>query len=180
MNFDEEIYPDDVASIESGLKEFQSQKITFHSVNRVKGILKRVWDYGLDDIWVRIELEPPTGPVKYSIKYKLREAPTLDSSQHVVKQRTKQETGSWFLGMSKEFLNAIEKLDRNIQGRILQAIGYIVGDPLTLKGDTVKPLKGPEGLWRYRIGDYRLVYHPDINNRRVVLIAFAARGSAYN
>lgn len=171
MHFDEEISPDDAVLIESGLKEFQSQKIIFHSVNTVIGILKRVWDYGLGDIIVLLQKEPPIGHVKYSI----RELP-----RRLHKERTEPETRSWFLGMSTDFLKAIEKLDRNIQGRILQAIGYIVGDPLTAKGDTVKPLKGPEGLWRYRIGDYRLVYFPDINKSHVVLIAFTARGSAYN
>ena len=63
----------------------------------------------------------------------------------------------------------------------LVAIGEIQSAPRTPRGDTVKPLTGElRGLWRYRIGDYRLVYRPSWNGRTVMLIAFAGRGSVYS
>ena len=82
--------------------------------------------------------------------------------------------------MSDEFLNAVQGIDRKLQGRVLEAMGYISTKPTEPKGDTVKPLTGEmKGLWRYRIGDYRLVYWPDTQNRRVVLVDFTSRASAY-
>lgn len=49
--------------------------------------------------------------------------------------------------------------------------------PTTLRGDTVKPLQGEDGL--YRIGDYRLVHRARPSARVVEVITFAARGSVY-
>lgn len=86
----------------------------------------------------------------------------------------------WYLGMTDEFLKAIQDIDRKLQGRILKAIGLIVRNPTAPKGNTVQPLTGDlKGLWRYRIGKYRLVYLPDTGSRRVVLISFTSRGDAY-
>ena len=71
-------------------------------------------------------------------------------------------------------------VDRKIQGRILAAISDLSEAPLTPHGDTVKPLGGEmKGLWRYRVGDYRLVYQPREPLHIVVLLLFAARGDAY-
>jgi mRNA-degrading endonuclease RelE of RelBE toxin-antitoxin system len=86
----------------------------------------------------------------------------------------------WFLGMTDEFRKAISAVDRKLQGRILQAISYIAATPVAAKGDTVKPLSGDlKKLWRYRIGDYRLVYRPDEARRQVMLVAFTSRPGAY-
>ena len=82
--------------------------------------------------------------------------------------------------MSPEFLKATQNIDRKLQGRIFEAIAYISKEPTTPQGNTVKPLTlGLKGLWRYRIGDFRLVYHPNRENGHITLIAFAARGRVY-
>ena len=88
--------------------------------------------------------------------------------------------GLWFIAMSQEFIKATRNIDRKIQGKILEAINSLCEDPLTQRGDTVKPLSnGLKGLWRYRIGDFRLVYKPDLSSHSVLLHAFAARGQVY-
>ena len=74
----------------------------------------------------------------------------------------------------KKHLTGINK------GRILSAIGTIYKDPITPKGETIKPLRADlKGFWRYRIGDHRLVYTIDIENKQIILIAFASRGDIY-
>ena len=40
-------------------------------------------------------------------------------------------------------------------------------NPITPRGNTIKALKGWENLWRYRLGDYRLIYSAD-RERQVV------------
>ena len=61
--------------------------------------------------------------------------------------------------MSPAFRKQIEPVDKKLQGRILLAITELTAQPNVLRGDTVKPLQGDlNGYWRYRIGDYRLVY----------------------
>jgi len=86
----------------------------------------------------------------------------------------------WYIGMSAEFLRGTQNIDRKLQGRIFEAIAHISKEPTTLKGDTVKPLaSGLKGLWRYRIGDFRLVYQPDGANKRITLLSFDSRGAVY-
>ena len=91
------------------------------------------------------------------------------------------EGKGWLVSFTSEFQKNLSQYnDKKLQGRILEAIAEIVVSPLTKRGDTVKPLKGPlEGSWRYRIGDYRLIYDPDERGKKVSLIAFRPRGNAY-
>jgi len=87
----------------------------------------------------------------------------------------------WYIGFSNEFVKSIANIDRKMQGRILEAISKIAAAPIDVHGDTIKPLTGNQkGLWRYRLGDARLLYYPDVELRNVVLISFASRGDIYN
>jgi mRNA-degrading endonuclease RelE of RelBE toxin-antitoxin system len=87
----------------------------------------------------------------------------------------------WFIGMTSGFSKDINKIDRKLQGRILEALNEITQNPVSLRGDTVKPLSGElEGCWRYRIGDYRLIYSPDKSTGDITLLAFESRGSVYS
>jgi mRNA-degrading endonuclease RelE of RelBE toxin-antitoxin system len=87
----------------------------------------------------------------------------------------------WYVGMSKEFAKQISGIDRKLQGRILEALTNLTSNPVQTRGDTVKPLTGDfQGCWRYRIGDYRLIYSPDKSTGDITLLAFAARGAAYD
>jgi mRNA-degrading endonuclease RelE of RelBE toxin-antitoxin system len=87
----------------------------------------------------------------------------------------------WYLGWSSSFGKAVDKIDRKMQGRILQVLSDIVENPLVVRGDAVKPLTGKlKGCWRYRIGDFRLVYAPDQSTGNITLLAFGARGSVFD
>jgi mRNA-degrading endonuclease RelE of RelBE toxin-antitoxin system len=86
----------------------------------------------------------------------------------------------WLIGMSNDFIKAVQDVDRKLKGRILDAIGYISKSPMVPNGDTVKPLRRPDRLWRYRIGDYRLIYLPIPHKRQILLVNFSSRGSAYS
>lgn len=87
----------------------------------------------------------------------------------------------WFVGMSSDFVKHISHIDRKLQGRILEALTDLTKSPVEIRGDTVKPLTGDlKGCWRYRIGDHRLIYSPNSNTGDITLLAFAARGAAYD
>lgn len=86
----------------------------------------------------------------------------------------------WYIGFSTEVVKSISKLDKNNRARLLEAIQYLAMDPVTPLGDTVKPLTGEmAGLWRYRLGDYRLIYKPNAQSKQITLISFGARGGIY-
>ena len=65
--------------------------------------------------------------------------------------------------------------------RVANAIMDICKDPMTPSGNTVKRLAGDmSGYWRYRLGDFRLVYRPDNDRRTVYCYRLAPRGGAYD
>jgi addiction module RelE/StbE family toxin len=86
----------------------------------------------------------------------------------------------WRFVLGDQFARNIEKMDKKLQGRVLEAILRLGEDPLTVVGDTIKPLTGDmKGLWRYRIGDYRLVYSPNQEEELITLLSFEPRGDVY-
>ena len=64
---------------------------------------------------------------------------------------------------SKEF----KKLPKKIQSKVLEAFEFLSKNPYSeiLK---IKKMKGPESLFRIRIGDYRIVY--EVNNGKLIVI----------
>ena len=46
-------------------------------------------------------------------------------------------------------------------------------------GPNIKILKGEKRRYRYRVGDYRVIYAIDKENKKVVVTLIAARPSAY-
>lgn len=91
-----------------------------------------------------------------------------------------KKSPEWFIGISDAFIKNTRNIDTKIRGRIFQAIGNIVKAPIKKKGNTVKPLVGEmKGLWRYRFGDFRIIYQPDISTKHILLLAFDSRGSVY-
>jgi mRNA-degrading endonuclease RelE of RelBE toxin-antitoxin system len=86
----------------------------------------------------------------------------------------------WKLRMTDDFIKSTKSVDKKVQGHIFGAIKELSRSPVTRVGDTIMPLTGNmAGLWRYRIGDYRLIYHPITIQKLVVLLSFAPRGAAY-
>lgn len=96
--------------------------------------------------------------------------PTRDGSSDV----------DWTISLSDRFAKSALRLDRKLQGRLLEALMEICNAPDSPHGDTIKPLDGDRrGEWRYRIGDYRVIYRPIRDRREVLLLEVAHRGGVY-
>lgn len=94
--------------------------------------------------------------------------------------RARPRPMAWSIAFTSDFRKSVADIDKKLQGRILEVISDLSQDPLTAQGDTKKPLTGEfKGLWRHRIGEYRLVYEPVLAGQQVVLLEFASRGSIY-
>lgn len=92
-----------------------------------------------------------------------------------------EAASGWDFSFSDRFRKDIAHADAKLRGRILNAMATISEEPMGRQGDTLKPLNREfEGLWRYRIGDYRLVYEPNEASRRVTLMWFDSRGDVYD
>ena len=73
---------------------------------------------------------------------------------------------------SNEYSDAINK-------KII-LIEKIKDSPNTIMGNTIKPLKGNlKNLWRYRVGDWRIIYPPDTEHNTIVILNLSHRKNAY-
>jgi superfamily I DNA/RNA helicase/mRNA-degrading endonuclease RelE of RelBE toxin-antitoxin system len=70
-------------------------------------------------------------------------------------------------------------LPKDLQERATKAKHDIAKDPNIVRGNTVKPLRGWDNVWRYRLGDYRLIYAIAPDNPVIQLLAIGPRGSVY-
>jgi mRNA-degrading endonuclease RelE of RelBE toxin-antitoxin system len=86
------------------------------------------------------------------------------------------------VGFSDEFLKAIKMIsDKKIQGKILDAITKIATNPNTIIGNMMKPLSNDLiGFWRYRIGNFRIIYRYDKEKNTIYLLTFVSRSVAHH
>jgi mRNA interferase RelE/StbE len=85
----------------------------------------------------------------------------------------------WFITHKPAYDSDFVELAKNLQKRATQAHAELAQDPVTLRGNTIKPLKGWKNLWRYRLGDYRLIYAADPEHKVVQLLAIGPRKDVY-
>jgi len=186
-------YPDDVENNKDILKEKIQEYLATESTGiseSERNRISRVAKYGYDEVCIFSEdadfedifkklwdtnLHPK---IYYSY---LRSIRYLDEKYDPeLEPKFSINPPDWYIGFSNEFVKSISKIDRKKQGRILEAISKISLNPIEVKGDTIKPLTGDlSGLWRCRLGHDRLLYFPDIEAKRIVLITFSARGDVY-
>ena len=179
-DLEEQFSPEDIASIRAGVAEIGQGYVRAEHPWHLQERLRSIWDpgrpcaisYEADE-----PIESPTPELRDDVpEIEYHERSSMSYSSRIAEPRSP----AWFVGFTNEFVKDIEKADRKLQGRILQAISRISSQPTTMQGDTIKPLSSEmKGLWRYRVGDFRLVYSPDVDTRQVVLVAFASRGGVY-
>jgi addiction module RelE/StbE family toxin len=154
-------------SIEVSLMESLQKTIDWTSANNIVNELQRLWD-------------PDYKPIAHEDLFYPEFLPRGVCGSAPEPRREVPPEPEWLIGMTPEFKRSIKGVDKTLQGRLLEAIAKLSEEPLRVVGDTIKPLDGDlRGLWRYRIGDYRLVYRPDSRTYRIVLLCFSARGGAY-
>lgn len=86
---------------------------------------------------------------------------------------------AWIANFDPRALKELEKLDRMAQRRVVKFLQERVlrrPDPRALG----KAMAGDKaGVWRYRVGDYRLICHIDDRAEVVLILRVAHRKEAY-
>ena len=85
---------------------------------------------------------------------------------------------AWRIEIDKGVQRSMKKLDRNVAKRIIAKLREIsqLEDPRS----TGKALAGNlAGLWRYRVGDYRIVCDIEDEVLLILVIDFAHRSKVY-
>jgi mRNA interferase RelE/StbE len=77
--------------------------------------------------------------------------------------------------LTRSFLRELKKIPEDARSRILRAVDEILTNPFSgvkLQGEL-------EGLWRWRVGKYRIVYMIDQASQIVVLLDVGLRKAVY-
>ncbi len=76
--------------------------------------------------------------------------------------------------IKKKAKKFIDNLPANERKRIARAIGQLPN------GEDIKKLKGHKGLFRLRVGEYRIIYTLDNGELIIYVIDAGNRGEIYN
>lgn len=88
----------------------------------------------------------------------------------------KKET--WEIILTRPAEKVYDRSDRMMKVRLESCFADLEKDPLY--GHSIKPLVGKlKGLYRYRIGDLRVIYRLIKESKIVEIIAIFPRGNAY-
>ena len=86
---------------------------------------------------------------------------------------------TWLITHKPAYDTGFIDLPKNLQKQATQAHAELEQDPATPRGNTIKKLKGWDNVWRYRLGDYRLIYSTLPEQQVVQLLAIGPRGRVY-
>lgn len=88
---------------------------------------------------------------------------------------TADESG-WHLAFTDEADKQFKKLDKPIRRRIDTALNKLTADP---RPAGAIPLKGSSGAWRFRVGDWRIIYQIRDGELVIVVIEIGHRSRVY-
>jgi mRNA interferase RelE/StbE len=73
-------------------------------------------------------------------------------------------------------VRALEKLPRDVQARLLEKVASLADTPRPVG---VQKLRGPEDIYRVRVGSYRILYTIDDKGELVVIADVGDRKDVY-
>ena len=87
---------------------------------------------------------------------------------------------SWSVEFSKSALKALERLDKTVSPRILDYLESLAEAENPLRQKDVRSLEGKlKAFYRLRVGEYRVIFELDAENRRTGVLAMVPGGRAY-
>ncbi len=86
---------------------------------------------------------------------------------------------AWTIGYAQAALDQLRKLDRSVQRRIVDYMDELIALANNPRGQGHSLRERFRGLWRYRIGDYRIVCRIEDEHLVVLVIAIAHREDIY-
>jgi mRNA interferase RelE/StbE len=87
---------------------------------------------------------------------------------------------NWHVELSRSSLKALKRLEKTPSSRILDRLEKLGEAENPLRDKDVRPLEGKlKGFYRLRVGEYRIIFELDPDNRRIGLLAIVPRGRGY-
>ncbi|GAB4273675.1 MAG: 3'-5' exonuclease [Candidatus Promineifilaceae bacterium] len=85
----------------------------------------------------------------------------------------------WQITQKPAYVADFVDLNKDLQQRVVAALQELAQDPITPRGDTIKKMAGYTNVYRYRLGDFRLLYAAAPEARMIQLLAIGPRGNVY-
>jgi mRNA interferase RelE/StbE len=86
----------------------------------------------------------------------------------------------WTVEFSKSSLKALKRLGKKDSSRLLVGVEELARLGNALRHKDVRPLEGKlKGFYRLRVGEYRVIFELDPENKRIGLLALVPRGKGY-
>jgi len=87
---------------------------------------------------------------------------------------------AWDVELSKSSLRALERLGKKAAMRILDRLEELADMENPMRHKDVRSLEGNlQGFYRFRVGEYRIIFELDPENKRLGLLAVVPRGKGY-
>ena len=88
-----------------------------------------------------------------------------------------EQSKKFKIEIDRHVLKILEKLEENYKRKIIEVIDKLEDFP-KVRLD-IKKLKGQENKFRFRVGDYRIIFELDKENRRIIIRDLGRRESIY-
>ena len=85
----------------------------------------------------------------------------------------------WQTVQKSAYLADFIDLSKDIQQAVVRAVADLEQDPMRPRGNTIKKMTGYKNVWRYRLGDFRLIYAVAPEVHMIRLLAIGPRASVY-
>ena len=86
---------------------------------------------------------------------------------------------TWQITQKPAYLADFIELSRDLQQSVINGLRELEQDLITPRGNTIKKMKGYTNVYRYRLGDFRLLYAASLEAQMINLLAIGPRGSVY-
>ena len=87
--------------------------------------------------------------------------------------------------MERNAVNSVQRFQKKLRGiekeKVESAVADIILSPTTARGNTKTALSNNRrDFWRYRLGDWRIIYFVDSKAKAVTMIDYTHRSKAYH
>ena len=186
---------DSMASGESALTSF-GMFLASHLIERTE---ERLIDLGdgdrIENVMFRSSMVTPTGfPEELASLMAARNESRMwqprhldDDVREIVRggnpdrspNAERRDVRKWRFTLANELRRDLRQQPQLLD-RVIQAVMEVCDSPMSARDNTVKPLRNAlRGMWRYRVGDFRVIYHPDQDGRIVNFLGVKPRSDAY-
>jgi mRNA-degrading endonuclease RelE of RelBE toxin-antitoxin system len=110
----------------------------------------------------------------------LFDAPFVYNIKLDFESRERRVKSDWRIIVTSRFKKAIKNLDKDSEEHLLKAVDRILTSPREPMGNTIMPLSNDKrGLWRYRLGNSRILYEPHKDAKQIIFVDYGDRSGVY-